>query len=156
MKKYSYLILSVIFAGLMLNIFAISGCSKENKVILVEMGYIKNNMKKVTEISMWDCNGVDDKGHPEGMIMRKKISDQNNISNIMSAIKKVDAGPSFWPSYLNLICFKDSEGRIYCTSIDFVPADKFVYGWGFVDWDYRLYDVLDAAGLAPKEPNSAE
>jgi hypothetical protein len=151
-KKYSYLTLFGTFTVLLLNIIAISGCSKENKVILVEMGYIKNNVKKVSEISMWDCNGVDDRGRPEGMTLQKRISDHNSISNIMSAIKEVDVGTGLWPSYLNLICFKDSEGRIYCTSIDFVPADKFVYGWGFVDWDYyHLYDALNAAGLVPKE-----
>lgn len=148
MKKLSFLILFSIV--LLMNTFVI-GCSKENKVVLVRMLYIKNNMKNVMEISMWDCNGVDDRGHPEGMTLRKKISDQNSISNIMSAISKVDAYDSgFWPSYLNLICFKDSKGKLYCTSIDFEPKDKFVYGWGFVDRDYyQLYDALDAAGLIP-------
>jgi len=147
-KKYSFLIL---FSTILLMNTFVTGCSKGNKVVLVRMLYIKNNLRRVTEISMWDCNGIDYRGRPEGMTMRKKISDQNNISNIMSAISKVDAYNSdFWPSYLNLICFKDSEGRIYCTSIEFEPKDKFVYGWGFVDWDYyQLYDALDVAGLVP-------
>jgi hypothetical protein len=149
-KKYSYLILFVILAGLLLNIFMISGCSKENKVVLVHMRYIQH-MKKVTEISMWDCKNINDEtDRPVGMTMCKKVSDQNSISNIMFTIKNVDIDPYRMPVYDSLICFKDSKGRIYCTRIGF-GSDKVVYGWAFIDQTGRLYDALDAAGLAPKE-----
>jgi hypothetical protein len=153
MKKYSYLILFGTLTVSLLNIFVISGCSKENKVMLVHMRYIQH-METVTEISIWDCNGVDDNDYPVGMTMWDggKITDQNSISNIMSAIKISDINPYIVGGAVTdgLICFKDSEGRIYCTTIGFASG-KVVYGWAYIDRTGRLYDALNSAGLAPKE-----
>ena len=151
MKKDSYLISFGILIVLLLSIFLISGCSKENKIVLVHMRYIQH-MKNVTEISMWDFKGVDDNDRPVGMTLWKKISDQNSISNIMSAVKNAEIDPYTVVGAVCdcLICFKDPDGRLYCTSIG-IDSDKVVYGWAYIDRSGQLYDALNAAGLAPKK-----
>jgi hypothetical protein len=140
MKK---LILIICLSVLILS----TGCRKKPKLTR-----IKDIPKDAKEVSVWDCDGIDENNM---LVDTKKVKvnkNSNHISQVLNALCEIEDGEEYVTPCANLLCFTTDEG-IFCVDIEFFGDH--IYGYGYMDKERKLEKALEEAGLmpVPYEPN---
>jgi hypothetical protein len=100
-------------------------------------------MDNVIEISLWDCENWNDINVCKEPIYWDSTSDKQKISSFMSVIREIKIVPIRGSVHGQLICFKDSTGKVLCTDIE-REDDKTIYGSDYKDETGKLSEALVA------------
>ena len=128
---------------------AMAGCEDKSKPCPATIDDVKS--MDVVEVSLWSFNSLKNGNEFIDLKKLKTTTDKKKIAGIMSAVKEIKTGDDIISPpapALNLICFRNKDGEILCTSISYYVCGE-IYGSNYVDTG-KLDDALQSAGLVPE------
>jgi hypothetical protein len=128
---------------------AMAGCEDKSKPCPATIDDVKS--MDVVEVSLWSFNSLKNGNEFIDLKKLKTTTDKKKIAGIMSAVKEIKTGDDIISPpapALNLICFRNKDGEILCTSISYYVRGE-IYGENYVDTG-KLDDALQSAGLVPE------